>query len=245
MNRNNKGGLGCLILLLLLIISPVQPVSANTPPLPNIVIYVEDPPEDFSIVLVTSEESELPNIVKGRQGNYYAFNFWGLGIEDETGYTFQATANEEDTTLFIEGPLPSRTENYYILNIETQKLTEGPPTFPWLSAVLIGARLLLTLAIEALIFFILGYRQARSWIVFLIFNVITQGILFVWMNQFSPFFNYSYALIPGEFIVYAVETVGLPIFIREKKVFRTVLFAIVANTASLILGGLLLTLPVF
>lgn len=63
MSRKNKGGLGCLILLLLLIISPVQPASANTPPLPNIVSYVEDPPEDFSIVLVTSEESELPNVV--------------------------------------------------------------------------------------------------------------------------------------------------------------------------------------
>lgn len=64
--------------------------------------------------------------------------FWGLGMEDKTGYTFQATANEEDTTLFIEGPLPSHTENYYILTIETQELTEKPPTFPWLSVVVIG-----------------------------------------------------------------------------------------------------------
>jgi hypothetical protein len=95
------------------------------------------------------------------------------------------------------------------------------------------------------VFFLFGYRQAKSWVVFFIFNVLTQGILFVWLNQFGPFSNYSYALIFGEVLVYAVETIGLPIFIREKKVFRTVLFAIVANTASLILGGLLLTLPVF
>ena len=245
MNRKNKGSLICLILLLLLAISPVLPASANTPPLPNIVIYVEDPPEDFSIVLVTSEKSELPNVLKGRQGNYYAFNFWGAGMEDEAGYTFQITANEEDMALFLEGPLPSHIDNYYILNIETQALTEGLPSFPWLSAILIAGRLFLTLVIEALVFFLFGYRQAKSWVVFLIFNVLTQGILFVWLNQFGPFSNYSYALIFGEVLVYAVETIGLPIFIREKKVFRTVLFAFVANTASLILGGLLLTLPVF
>ena len=85
-----------------------------------------------------------------------------------------------------------------------------------------------------------------SWIIFLTVNLMTQGILNLWINTSSGSIITGYGLISiliiGEFFVFIGEMILLPMFIKEHKKSYIVLYAFIANTISLIAGGYLLSL---
>ncbi|MEJ2740893.1 MAG: hypothetical protein P8105_13905, partial [Dehalococcoidia bacterium] len=107
--------------------------------------------------------------------------------------------------------------------------------------------IIVTLAIEALVFYLFGYRKKRSWLIFLIANLLTQGALNIWLNvTTTPLESYIiFSLITGELLVIAVELAGFLTFVKEHRRWRTALYVIVANLLSLFAGGYLITvLPV-
>jgi hypothetical protein len=108
-------------------------------------------------------------------------------------------------------------------------------------------RIVLTLAIEAAVFFAFGYREKKSWIVFIVVNLVTQGILNVNLaNVSNPLDSYViFYLIFGEALVFLVETAVFLILITESRRWITFLYVMSANLLSLIVGGLLISiLPV-
>jgi hypothetical protein len=105
----------------------------------------------------------------------------------------------------------------------------------------------LTLIIEGIVFFLFGYRRKRSWLVFIIVNLVTQGILNIWLaGNYSPLNNYLiFSLIGGEIVVFIVEIIAFLILVKEHGRLRTASFVVLANLLSLIAGGYLITvLPV-
>ncbi len=114
------------------------------------------------------------------------------------------------------------------------------------SILLVTLRLFLTLAIEGIIFFLFGFRNKKSWRVFLIMNLVTQGILNIVLDGATPLAYYLiFNLIFMEAVIFLAEIFGVLVLIKEHGEFRRVSFALVANTASLILGGYwIMNLPV-
>lgn len=114
------------------------------------------------------------------------------------------------------------------------------------SVVLVTLRIVLTLTIEAFVFYLLGYRHKKSWIAFLIINIITQGALNIWLNSFTPIGSYIIlSLIFGEVFVFIIEIIGFLIFVKEHRWIRTLLYVLTANFISLIAGGYMITtLPI-
>lgn len=56
----------------------------------------------------------------------------------------------------------------------------------------------------------------KSWIVFIIINLITQGALNIWINTAHPFESYIILyLIFAEYIILIVELLGLTFLIKE------------------------------
>jgi hypothetical protein len=105
---------------------------------------------------------------------------------------------------------------------------------------------MLTLLLEGIVFWLFGFRSRRSWIGFLVINLITQGVLNYLLSMFSPYNGYAiFGLVYYEFWIIIVESFAFGLFIREHRALRRVFYAIAANLASLFLGGyLILTLPV-
>jgi hypothetical protein len=105
----------------------------------------------------------------------------------------------------------------------------------------------LTLLLEGIIFYIFGYRQKRSWFVFLAVNLVTKGVLNIWLNSEGSLMS-SYlilSLIIGEFFVFTAEITAFPVFIKEHKTSRILIYVFVANIISLITGGYIISvLPV-
>ena len=134
----------------------------------------------------------------------------------------------------FECPLPTdafRTYNNVLtLNIETQSLTVGQA--PLRVPLLVALRILLTLLIEGVVFYLFGYRQIRSWIFFFSINIITQGGLNVMLTGPGIGSYWVFGFIFAEIIIFTIESIAFPCFVKEFKKSRSVLYAIVSNAAS-------------
>ena len=118
------------------------------------------------------------------------------------------------------------------------------PDEPSLGNVILGAvgRLLLTLLLEGVVFYLFGYRRKGSWILFFAVNLLTQGALSYLMsrgiwNMGVPWL--SFWAVEG--YITLLEAAVYCLLLREHKGSRAALCAICANGASAVLGGALLS----
>ena len=100
--------------------------------------------------------------------------------------------------------------------------------------------LLPTLLIEGLLLFVFGYRSKRSWRVFLLVNLVTQGAFAVYLAVIVLNHGVSgWSLlfyIPIEIIITAVELLCYRRLLTEKGKGRATGYAIVANVCSAVVG---------
>ena len=74
-------------------------------------------------------------------------------------------------------------------------------------------------------------------------NLITQGVLNLWINGFTPTQGYLiFGLIFGELFVFAAEIAAFLIIVKEHSRLRTILYVLTANLVSLITGGYIITI---
>ena len=100
--------------------------------------------------------------------------------------------------------------------------------------------LLPTLLIEGLLLFAFGYRSKRSWLVFLLVNLVTQGGFAVYLAV--TVLNHGVSgwslifYIPIEVIITLVELLLYRHLLTEKNKARATVYAIAANLCSAVLG---------
>jgi hypothetical protein len=230
-----------LLALGLIILSFINiPVcSANSAEPPSIIIIVPNAPKDLEI-------SIGPDNIKANRTDkviesYYTFYSHDLRSAD---YTIKITTGNRAFEITPGAPLKSY-NNIFSLDLENQTLTPGK-SLP-VSITLISFRIILTLIIEALIFYLFGFRKKKSWLIFLAVNLLTQGLLNIALSRsFNPLDSYIvFSLIFGEILVFIFELIAFLILVKEHRLLRTGLYVISANLLSLIAGGYLITvLPV-
>ena len=229
-------------ILPLIVISCLSPPSicyANAGPPPSILIIVPNAPGDLEI-------SIGPENIKGERTDkviesYYTFYFYDLKPAD---YTAKVTTGDTTFEVILNIP-PDSYGNIFTLDLESQTVVPGESISS--STTSISLQIVLTLIIEAAVFLLFGYRKKKSWLVFLIVNLITQGILYIQLNvSANPWDSYViFPLILGEMLVFAVEIIAFLYFVKEHRRLRTALYVIAANLISLVAGSYLLTvLPV-
>lgn len=231
-------------LILALIISMFIPFElicyANAAEPPSILIIVSNPPSDLEISIKSGDGYVNASTVNKASERYYIFYSRHLrGVKD---YAFKITTGGESYHIAIEKPLKSY-HNVYTLSLKDWTLTPGKLLVR--SFILISLRLVSTLLIEAVIFWLFGLGSKRYWMAFLVINLITQGILNIWINGFIPTQSYLiYSLIFGEILVLVAELCAFLYIIKPHRL-RTALYVVIANLASLIAGGYLITeLPI-
>jgi hypothetical protein len=209
--------------------------QANSAQPPAILIIVENPPSDLDLKIgdkVAGKE------LKANEG-YYSFYFL-----TSPGNSLIVTTKGESFKVLFDTP-PKNYDNVYTLDLKARTLTPGKSfsrTFK-----LVSIRIILTLAIEGLLFYLFGYRSRRSWIVFFAANLVTQAVLNIWLNNsFTPVNGYViFSLIGAELLVLVIEVAAFLALINEHGRGRTGGFVVLANVLSLIAGGyLIMTLPV-
>ncbi|HBV88688.1 MAG TPA: hypothetical protein DEF42_19100 [Desulfosporosinus sp.] len=249
MNKESKNCLlkikRCLYVLILsmaMLSSLPVTASANSAEPPSLVILVKNPPDDLAIVMVSNEHQTEASVRRVAWEGYYVYRSRDMQADGQ--YRFKVATKGESFECAIDSPLQDY-NNVFTLDLAQEELTPGK--YPFRQAILVSIRLLLTLIIEGVVFWLLGFRQRISWLVFLTINLVTQGALNLWLNNGGSLIP-SYlliALIFGEFFVFVAELIAFPYFIKEHKKSRIMIYVIIANLLSLIAGGYIISvLPV-
>lgn len=233
------------VLLLLTAVLP-QPVSANSAAPPNLTIIVTGAPEDLVLSMENKGNEydikylEKHNRVWERCYRIYLAE-WG---EDVTGYTLIASGGGKEIRCEIPAGAGYGYEDLLMLDFSAGTLTLGQPA--WRKPLLVSLRVALTLLLEGLVFFFIGYRKPMSWVIFTVINLLTQ----TWLNFAiaSQAFRGGYwflMFLMMETGILIVESILFPLLVNEKGKGMAVFHAIAANLLSLALGGWMLgCLPV-
>lgn len=242
MNKTAKRLLLVMVLCTIMISILPTIAAANSAEPPSLVILVNNPPDDLTVVLTSHENQPEAAVRRVAWEGYYVFYSQYLQVGGD--YTFKVTTNGETFECTTGSPL-QRYNNVFTLDISNRELRNGKYSFR--SVLLVSIRLLLTLLLEGLIFWLFRYRQKRSWFIFIAINLVTQGALNIWLNSGGSLLP-SYliiSLIIGEFFVFAAEIMAFPILLKEHKKSRIMIYVIISNLISLIAGGYIISvLPV-
>ncbi|NLT27898.1 MAG: hypothetical protein GXX97_02355 [Dehalococcoidales bacterium] len=235
-----KSALLCIILLVLTSLSAAGICNANAAEPPSIIIIVPNAPQNLEISIDNIQANRTEKAFES-YFSFYSYSFQAVG------YTLTFTSGSDVFEITLDSPL-NEYNNIYTLDLGRQILTEGE--LPSRDVLLVTIRIALTLLLEAMVFFLFGYRKKISWIIFLTVNLVTQGLLFIWLNSLytSPLSGDFYIILTmifAEILIFMVEMTVFLIFVKEHRRLRTAGYVLVANLLSLILGGYLITvLPV-
>ncbi len=233
-------------MLFLMLLLPVD-VSANASQPPCLTVLVLDAPDDLEITLTYSDGTvtEAQKLRSARRGWETYFRLAALHPIDyskETLDTAVLTVTCADYTFDCSLPDDAQREynNLVILDPDTQSVRTG--TYPGRYAIIVTMRVLATLVLEGIVFFLFGLRERRSWGIFVLINLVTQAFLnvaFAGADYETYMMMYLYAAV--EVVVFLVEMIAFPLTVREQSRRRMVVYAFAANAVSLYVGGLLLS----
>ncbi len=247
-----------LLFSLFVFLALPAPVFANSAEPPCLVVLVENPPEDLEITLefdggLSLDPLPLHRVFKAWEGYY---RFYGAdGVEEPEGLTGARLLVETGGEGFAV-PLDAETfftyNNLLTLDLDTRTLETGQPW--WRTPLLVSLRLLSTLALEGLVFLLFGYREKRSWKVFLLTNLVTQlGVNLCILYFLSPspvsggvnWLHNAFLYTPMEILVLLIEMAVFGWYLDEQSKGEARGCAVAANLSSWVLGGVLLTvLPI-
>ncbi|WP_409228972.1 hypothetical protein [Gudongella sp. SC589] len=224
--------MGILAVLLLGI-----PAWGNASEPPSILLIVPGAPQEL-VVSVGDGEEYIEASRRDKAFESY-FLFYQRETDPVDDLYLRASGGGYDLRVPV-GELTKAYHNVYTLDLDDGTLIEGKD--PVRAAVYVIIRVALTLMIEGLVFFLMGFRSKRSWTIFLVVNLITQGALNLWINTVT-YNDYSlfFSLVFYEFVIIVVEMVAFLNLLKEHKKWRRVLFVLLANILSLLAGGYILT----
>lgn len=227
-----------LIAMILLLLMPVS-ASANSAQPPSLVILVNNPPDDLSLIMSSEERDIEGKISQVAWEKYYLF--YSIEMKSEGEYLFIVHANGNDFECVLKDD-QMRYEKVYTLDIEEQAFSQGA-TYQFRSFLLVSIRLILTLIIEGIIFWLFQYRLKRSWVIFFLINLITQGLLNIWLNSEGPMVPYLlfFGLVFAEILIFIFEMIAFSLLLKEHKSGRGFVYAFVANLISFIAGFFIIT----
>lgn len=238
-------------IILVLVLSIVYPavVFANSAEPPGFTVIVPNPPHDLSLAIHLSDYQETEPILlsKERKGweAYYRFFYHMSPLRNKNleGAVLMVQSSDKSFQCLLPASTFKMYNNLLTLDLEKESLKTGQS--PLRIPLLVSMRVVLTLIIEGFIFLLFGYRKKASWIAFLIINLITQGGLNALLTGPNLGSYWMIGFLFGEIIILITETIAFASLVKEHKKGKAVLYTILANITSLIVGGLLIShLPV-
>lgn len=218
------------VFVMLLFAALCVPVFANSPVPPSLAVYVENAPDDLELDLTLSG-GRKPDSFSIKKG-VYCFYF---AKSDGEGAVLRVSTGGSVNTFDV-------TENM-LRNGATLSFGSGAPT---LAARPAGTfrnvlfNLAVTLVIEFIVLMLFGYRKGRTFLIFLIANLITQALYNAFLYLAPASLANSFPLLIAiEAVVIIIEGLFYCFKFREHGKFRAWSYAFVANLASMFIGTIL------
>jgi len=237
------------MIIILLGISFPTIIYSNSAEPPSFTIIASNPPEDLSLSLILSDESQIEGIKLDKETKawetYYRFFYHMIpsGRDKLEDAELVVESSEQNFKISLPTETFKTYNNLLTLDLDAESLIIGQS--PLRVPILVTMRVVLTLLIEGIVFYLFGFREKRSWLIFLVINLITQGGLNAMITGPGIGSYWIIGFIFGEIIILIVEMIAFISLLKEHKKSRRAIYTITANLASLILGGILISyLPV-
>lgn len=162
--------------------------------------------------------------------------FFYLGLPE----TFRVAAATADGAKVVESSYTRQFVSHIVYDWQANTVRDATPSvlrfFLRLASTLIP-----TLVIEGVLFWLFGFREKHSWLVFAVVNVLTQLGLHLAMGASLTragwyFLSYFFLLLLPELIIWAVEAALYAALLREHSRRRQIGCALLANLASFAAG---------
>lgn len=154
--------------------------------------------------------------------------------------TFRVAAATADEAQAAEVPYTRDFVGNIVYDWATNTVHDAtPPPLRFLARL--AATLIPTLLIEGAVLWLFGFRERRSWLVFLAVNTVTQvGLHLVTGAMLAEagwhFLNYFLTIIIQELVIWGAEALAYALLLKERTRARRVGYAFAANIASFVLG---------
>lgn len=239
-------------LVLVFLLAPMA--AANSAEPPCLTVVVTGAPSDLSLTLEFtgySLSNGTPAVFEPDlelRAWERVYRFWGgwFSLPDEAMEHAQLRLSAGDDSFTC--PIPSSALGGYnrLLSVQYNTRTlQSDAALVWRAPLLVAMRVVLTLALEGLVLYLAGYRQRRSWIIFLVVNLITQGLLNLAVQGPNSMYTAYLVLMFGEPLVFLLEMIIFALALRERSHLRAAATSLLANLLSLAAGGaMLLYLPI-
>lgn len=233
-----------MLLVFLVSILLANTVFANAAEPPNITVLIPNAPDDINVTIRFSDGSvmktEMRTSGKLVRGWETYFRFWFLDF-DSLDFD-NAVICVSSTEYNMEFAMPSDNLKLYknLLTINLDESVVRAGSYPGRYAVIVAIRVISTLIMEGVVFMLFRYFEKRSWICFLVVNLITQAFVNITLAgaDFDSYVLLGYVF--AEIFVFIAESAVFPLLLRENGKGRAIVYAIAANTVSLIGGGMML-----
>ena len=234
-----------LAMLLLVLLLPMD-VSANAAEPPCLTVVVVNAPDDLEITLHHTDGTEIEALrlfqFYRSWETYYRFYYDHTApyekVDLQNIVLTASTAADSFDCIISAGSIKSY-NNLFLLDLDNQTLTDG--LYPGRYAIIVTIRVLTTLIMEGVIFALFGYTEKKSWIRFIIINLLTQAGVNIALAGVSWDSYALLAYILVEIFVILTELLAFPSAVRERGTIRAIVYALVANLISLYVGGLLIS----
>lgn len=238
-----------LTLVILIIFFSAYPVFANAEEPPCFTIVVYSAPDDLTVSYShpDMEPFELEDEDRRVWESYYKcgyHKFRELALDDPAEIIrgelrVQSVSENIDFTIPAPEDLMGTYNNVFTLDLGNQTLRNTNTAGR--AALLVAMRLAITLIVEGAVLWIIGFREKRTWLVFLAVNLVTQSILIIPLTGYIPPNVYwIFVYYGGEALIFVVEALVYALAMKEERVIRRVMTAVLANAASMILGAWML-----
>lgn len=230
------------LFLMLLIFSTFGHALANSAEPPGLTVIVSNPPDGLILTIESNDTVTLMPEHRFWEGQY-RFCYGALSSDSQIDTSnAELVATWDQNTIRL--PIPEEYFGYnrqITLDISNNELIHGQKALR--APLLIALRVLLTLILEGTVLFAFGYKTKHSIKVFLTLNLVTQTILNIIFSGANGYWFMLYILV--EAVIFITEAHVCKRHLTEHSSRRAVFYSITANTASLILGGWMLSsLPV-
>lgn len=246
----HRAGLFAVLLLMMLWLGlfPGEIAYGNSAEPPGLTVLVLNAPEDLTVAIAFTESVaapvELEKQIKAWEVYFRFFYHLAPGPRRDLEGARLLVAGGGKT---FEAALPEGTfreyNNLVTLDFAAQSVTPGQS--PCRVPLLVAMRVAATLLIEGAVFWLFGYRSRKSWGLFLTVNLITQIGLNAMLTGPEIGGYWPLGLLLLEVIVLVIELIAFSTGLKEQSRARAIGFAILANAASLLAGGFLISrLPI-
>ncbi|MBR6952137.1 MAG: hypothetical protein IKH56_10500 [Oscillospiraceae bacterium] len=245
-----------LVMLTLLVALTVPAFAAGLLPdhPPIFTVLTSDAPRDMDVTIELQKNGEIIPIKLERNRRFWETHYflrreatiritaWYGNPYDLKDAVLVFEAGDEIRRLPVTDDMLSSTgqqsEDYVFYRWKNNSLTAGLP--PLRAPLLFLLWIAVALAVESVVFRLYGYRRARSWLAFLILNLITQSIhhmiiagLFLRVERLRLY-------IMSAPLVFLIELPACIALLNEQKREKAISFALTANLASQIVLALLI-----